>query len=469
MTTAQTVSNVTDSVVDFICETDPASIPVEVREEGRRALLDTIGVALAGTAEPTSQIVVKALASNGNRGDITIVGTNHRTTAPDAALANGTSAHALDYDDVHPAMGHPSAPLTAAVLATAELQGASGADMITAFLLGFEVECKIGRGMGRSHYQRGFHSTSTHGVLGASAAASRLLKLDKLQTRNALGIAGSMASGLRANFGSMTKPFHVGNAAHGGVLSAMLAQGGFTAADAIFDGPLAFTRVFSPDSDGDIELIRGFGETWEATDPGIAVKKYPCCYASHRAADAILTIVNTHSPKPEEIESIEVRLPEGRVNPDGGVGPMIHPQPKTGLQGKFSMQYVMSSAIFDHELKLGNFVDEQVLRPQVQEFMRRVTPLAEVGRSGDNPATSYTEVAVRLKDGRELSERVFYPRGDAAGGEPLSWNELAEKYRDCAALALPEGKIERSLDMLHDLESLQDVRSLMAELALDGK
>src|SRR5690606_17871589 len=222
---------ITDSVAEFISLTDASSIPAAVREQGRRALLDTIGCALAGTTEPAPGIVMDMVAAQGERGGSRILASERMASAADAALVNGTAAHALDFDDTHECIGHPSAPVVPAALAVGELVEAWGADLVTAFRVGGEVECKVGRrlrGLRGSHQIRGFHNTSTFGVIGAAAASARLLGLDVAQTRAALAIAASSASGLRLNFGSMTKPFHVGQAAHDGVVAALLAQSGFT-------------------------------------------------------------------------------------------------------------------------------------------------------------------------------------------------------------------------------------------------
>jgi 2-methylcitrate dehydratase PrpD len=359
--------------------------------------------------------------------------------------------------------GHPSIPLVPALLAAGEAAGASGADVVTAFLVGFEVECKVGRAMGRSHYARGFHATTTLGALGSAAACARLWGLTPEQTAHALGIASSMAGGLRANFGSMTKPLQAGNAARAGVVAATLARGGFTGGHDVLDGAFGFVRTFSPAEDGDIEQIGGFGEPWEVVEPGISVKKYPCCFVSHRAADAALSLVAGHDLRPEQVERVEVHLPNGSVSASGGVGPMIHPRPRTGLEGKFSMQYVVASAIHDRALKFANFEDGAVLRPELQAFLPRVTPVNDTERHPAAPGESYSVVEMRLVDGRVLTEAVIEARGGPS--DPLSWEELLEKYRDCASRALPPDRVERSAEMLVDLDRVRDVRELAAMLA----
>ncbi|MQA00776.1 MAG: MmgE/PrpD family protein [Dehalococcoidia bacterium] len=454
----------TQSVVDFIHDTPAGKIPAEARENGRRALLDTIGVTLAGVDEPSARVVRSLVEREGGEGVATLLGTNVRAPLAAAALANGTAGHALDYDDVTANVtGHPSIPLMPAVLAVGESVGASGADVVAAFLVGFEVECKVGRAMGRSHYARGFHSTTTLGALGSAAAAVRLLRLDRGQTGNALGIASSMAGGLRANFGSMTKPLQAGNAARAGVVAALLAQEGFTGGDDILDGPFGFVRAFSPAEDGDIEQVGGFGDPWEVVSPGISVKKYPCCFVSHRAADATLALISEHGIGAEQVERVEVHLPNGQVSATGGVGPMIHPRPQTGLEGKFSMQYVVASALLDGEVKFPNFDDRAVARPAAQALLRRVEPMNDTQRHPAATTDQYTAVDIHTTDDRVLSRAVTEARGGPA--DPLSWDELLDKYRDCAARALPAEQVERSAQMLRDLEAVADIRELTATLA----
>ncbi len=453
----------TERAVNFICETDGASIPDDVRELGRRALLDTIGVTLAGSTEPTARLFREMLEMEGCNGRATVLGTPTRTTLAGAALANGTAGHALDFDDVTSSMGgHPSIPLMPAALAAAESIGASGSDLVSAFLIGFEVECKIGRGLGRSHYARGFHQTTTLGTLGAAAACAKLWELDAEKTAHALAIAASMSGGLRTNFGSMTKPLQAGSAARGGLVAAQLANEGFTGGHDVLDGPIGFVNVYSPAGDGDIEQVDGFGDPWEAADPGISVKKYPCCFVTHRAADAALSLAEKHDLSPDIIDHVEVHVPEVSIGAAGAIGPLIHPRPQTGLEGKFSMEYVVTSALFDRELGLANFEDEAVQRPEVQEFLTKVEPVGDRRRHPAASSDQYQAVEIHTNDGRVLAEAVGEPRGGPSN--PLSWDELLVKYRDGAARALTPEAVQRSTELLMGLDEVGDVREVTAAL-----
>ena len=458
--------NATERVVKFICETGGAAIAPEAREFGRRALLDTIGVALAGVDEPAARLARRIVEADGGQAQAAVIGTSMRAPLGAAALANGTAGHALDYDDVTSSVnGHPSIPLVPAVLAVGEAEGASGADVVTAFVVGFEVEGKIGRALGRSHYLRGFHQTTTVGALGAAAAAARLMRLTAEETANALGIAASMSGGMQANFGSMTKPLQAGNAARGGVVAAQLAREGFTGGTDILDGPFGFIGLFAPDSDGDAELIDGFGDPWEVLDPGIAVKKYPCCFVSHRPADAALTLAERHSLTPELVERVVVHVPEGAISPTGNIGPLIHSRPQTGLEGKFSLEYVVAAALFDGELRFANFDDAAVQRPELQAFLSRVTAQGEEAPRTDDDALggAYNTIEVHTTDGRVLTETLEEPRGGPAA--PLDWDELLAKYRDCATRVLDADSTARTAEMIVSMDELADVRALTAALS----
>jgi 2-methylcitrate dehydratase PrpD len=455
----------TAEVAALVHGTSDADIPPAAREAARRALLDTLGVALAG-ADTESVRILREVLGSGGAGPATVLGSAVRGSALDAALLNATAAHALDYDDTHASVrGHPSATIVPAALVAAELAGARGADLVTAYVLGLEVAGRVGRSLGPSHALQGFHSTSTLGVLGAAAACARLLGLEPPQVAAALGVAASSAAGLRLNFGYMAKPLHAGNAARAGLLAARLAQRGFTSAEAVLDGRGGFTSVFSP-QDGDPRAIGGSDGTWQVLTPGIAVKKYPCCNRGHRAADAILTLVGRHRFTADDVDRIEVHMPAGEVDETGRVGPMTYPAPRTGLQAKFSMQYVMAAAVIDGALRIGTFTDEQVARPEVRRLLTRVRPVADPARPAGNPAANHVEVVVVLHGGAELVERVSFSRGDPRGGIPLSAAELAEKYRDCARIALPEEQVGCSLGLFGRLDELPDVRLLTGQLSV---
>jgi 2-methylcitrate dehydratase PrpD len=428
----------------------------EAREAARRAFLDTVGVMLAGSREDCARIAAAVVRMRESRPVASVVGQGFRTSPEAAAFVNAVAAHALDYDDVNsPMTGHPSVPLVPAILAVAEETGANGRAALEAFVIGFEIEVKLGRAIGASHYLHGWHATGTLGVMAAAAAAARLYHLTSDQAQMALGIAASMASGLRQNFGTMTKPLHPGLAAQHGIMAAQLAARGFTADEAIIEAPIGYLRLFSPEHDENLTAATaGLGEPLEVVKSGLSVKRYPCCYATHRAIEATLDLLAEARPAEPEIRQIEVRVPRGATEP------LIHPRPTTGLEGKFSMEYCVAAAALDGYVGLDSFEDTAVGREAAQRLLRRVETAftAEATR----PAEGYAEVRIRLADGRELVRRVDEPQGTPE--HPLTVEQLTAKYRDCARRVLGEEACEGSLALLADLEQLDSLAPLTALL-----
>ena len=458
--------SLTYALAGIVTDTAADAVPGDVREVARRAILDTVGVALAGANEECVRIVRDVVRDNGSGvGVARLIGVADAVGPLDAALINGTAAHALDYDDTHQSFrGHPSASIVPAAIAAAESVAATGVELLDAYAIGLEVAGRVGRAVGASHAAHGFHSTSTLGVLGATAASARLLELDRTQTATALGIAASSAAGLRLNFGYMAKPLHAGNAARAGLLAAQLARRGFTANTAAFDGPRGFIGTYSP-GDADPGAIAPGDGTWQALTPGIAVKKYPCCNRGHRAIDATLALIAAHDVHASDIECIEVHMPAGEVDDAGRVGPMVYPRPETGLQAKFSMQYVIAAAVVEGGLGVRTFADASVGRPDVQRLLARVRPIADEDRPAADPQRNFVRVVVRLTDGREFAEQVRFPRGDPRGGVHLSDAELATKFRDCAAAVLGDDQTDVALRLLERLDAIDDVRTLTAALS----
>ncbi len=451
---------ITRGYARFIAETGYERLGDAAMLAAKRAVLDTLAVTLAGSVEPAARIALETMRAVGGNPQATVIGAGDRVSVTQAAFVNGVAGHALDYDDVNYSLsGHPSVPVLPAVLALAEQLGADGREALRAFVLGFEVECRLGRTQGPSHYARGWHATSTHGTIGAAAAAAALLGLTEEQTAMALGIAGSMAAGSRQNFGTMTKPLHPGRAAEAGLTAALLAQRGFTADPTMLEGPLGFIRLFSPAEDHDPTVaLENLGAPWEIVAPGIAVKQYPCCYNTHRALDGVLALreeAGITAEMADSIAAVEVRLPASAA------APLIHPRPQTGLEGKFSMQYCVAAALLDGAPRLATFSDAAVQRPAAQALLRRVELLTrdETARL----AGGRSDVTIRLRDGRVLQRSVAEPRG--SGERPLTWEELAEKFRDCAAVVLPPAAANEALERIAAFETLPDLRGLLALLA----
>ena len=420
----------TARLADYAVTADGTTVPDEALHLAERAVADTLGVILAAAPDPTVAALHAAYRQRLSPGSAAVFTTGQRTEPVQAALLNGTAAHALDFDDVADGMkGHPSAVLVPAVLAAAQDTGASGRDVLEAYCVGFQVISAVADGMDIArHYARGWHATATIGVLGATAAACRLRGLEAVRTRQALGIAASMAGGSRQNFGTMTKPLHAGLAASSAVQAAILAGAGFTADPGQLEAPLGYFALYGDDRNDLSRLTATLGESWVLARRGLNVKKYPCCYNTHRAADAVLSLT-AEGLRAEDVSAVEVTLEPS------GLGPLIHHRPRTGLQGKFSLEYVTAAALLDGTLALRTFTDDQVTREEAQDLLARVT-VAESGTPPVGDASwheAYAAVRVRTRDGRDLRRRVDIPRGHA--GQPLTEDELSAKFTDCVTFS----------------------------------
>lgn len=443
---------VTKELAGFIVSARLSEVSIKAREAAKTAILDCIGVTLAGSVEPCARIARRLVQTAGSQ-EATILGTQERTSAPEAALVNGIAGHALDYDDWYgrPAyyLGHPSVCLVPAILAIAEKTGSSGAKIIEAYLVGFEIGAKLGVAMSNEHYQRGWHATGNLGTLRATAAVAKLLDLDVTQTRYALGIAASQASGLRGNFGTMTKPFHAGHASRCGVEAALLSQYGFSASGSILEDQYGFCAAFSGRDRFDLStLIESLGQPWEIDTPGINLKKYPSCGGTHTGIDAMLDLVQENNFSVDEVDSIRCEMSEDVRNV------LVYTRPETGLEGKFSIEYCLAAALVDRDVTLRQFTDLMVNRPEIQALLKKVE-LAFLPASNRGAKDLTTKITIVLKNGRILSKCVEKPRGDAS--RPLSQLEIRAKYRQCAGLVLAQAQIDRSIDLIENLEEVDSV------------
>jgi 2-methylcitrate dehydratase PrpD len=391
----------------------------------------------------------------GQSSPATVLPTRAQADAAHAALVNGTAGHALDYDDVADEIhGHPSIVLVAALLALGEAHHVAGRDLLEAYAVGFEASCAIARGLPvEPHYLRGWHATATIGILGAVVGAGRLLRLDRSTVQHALGIAASMASGSRQNFGTMTKPLHAGLAARDAVLATRLAASGFTADPHQLDGRIGYFQMYGVDPSP--RMVR---DALEQPDVllrrGVSVKKYPCCYGTHRMADAALAL------RSNGLQAAEVARVDVSVAP-GGMEAIIHHQPRTGLQGKFSGEYVVAACLLDGRVGLSTFSDDAVCRPSAQDLLSlvsiRETDVPPFGSADWDHASATLEVT--LRDGNTLRERCDIARGDAR--LPLTDAELEAKFRDCLAYSGTDWDADQLLGRLRNLREAPDVANLL--------
>jgi len=449
----------TEEIASFIVNTGYSEIPQRAVAIAKRSVLDGIAVALAGSLDPGGRIISQYVRDMGGRPQAGVIGGGFKTSPPEAALANGTLIHALDWDDVSPSwmVGHPTATILPACLALGEVSRASGKELLEAYIVGFEVGSKLGIGIGGRHYEAGWHSTATLGTMGAAAAAAKILKLTAGEVRMALGIAASMAGGLRQNFGTMTKQLHAGIAARNGVVAAMLAKRGFTSDENILETPFGFFRVLGGGGEGDIvRMSQGLGNPFDIISPGVSLKVYPCCSEAHRCIDALFYLVRKHRFSPDDVVEM--------ICHTSGVVPqiLIHHSPQTGLQAKFSMEYLMAVALLDGEVSPEQFTDERVQDPRVQELMERVSYRHHEGVTGMEGLRLPEAVTVRLKNGREYSYQVERARGTPEN--PLTDEELNSKLRQCARLVLSGEEVETLLELVSGLEELGDISKLASIL-----
>ncbi|KFN38144.1 hypothetical protein KN63_05670, partial [Smithella sp. F21] len=386
-----------------------------------------------------------------------VIGRNFKTSVYNAAMANGTLGHALDYDDMSASLiGHPSTVVLPAVLALGEYIKISGRRALEAFTLGIEVACAIGRGVNPDHYQNGWHPTASIGVFGATAAAGKILGLSIDQLSHAFGIAGSESSGLRENFGTMTKPLHAGRAATKGVLAAMLASKGLTGAGNIFEGEAGFFKAMTGNYDVE-KIYKSVGNPYEVESPGLSIKPYPACGATFNGIDAMLALTTENRIDPENVKKIEC----GSVPIAKDV--LIYPLPKTGLEGKFSMPFCLALALIEGKVALDYFTNQKVSDPVIVKLMGKTNlyidpELAKIGYRG----TFNTIVKISLHDGRKFIKRVDYSKGSPEN--PLSEKELLDKYADCAGRCVPKKGISRSVKILKELQQSSDLTDLVSIL-----
>ncbi|WP_454915990.1 MmgE/PrpD family protein [Xanthobacter sediminis] len=447
------MDTITRKAADFVAGFDPASISAAAREAVRIGMLDCVGVMLAGAREPAVKLV-STIVTPSARNDAAPAVNGSAYDAPDAALVNGVAGHILDFDDVALA-GHPSVVLTPAILAEGATLGSSGEEAVAAYLAGYELWAHLGQLEPGHMHERGFHPTAVMGTLATAAAAARLHRLDAEQTLNALAIAASLAAGLVANFGSLTKSLHAGRTAQSGILAARLAKAGYAGSPDALEHKTGFLKAFSPSGTPNLDPDAfHIGERWLAEEFGVNIKRYPICYATHRAIDAMLDLAELHDLKPEDIAGIEVET--------GMTQKLMlrNSRPQTGLEAKFSMEFAMASAVVARSVGLKELTDDFVSRPDVQELQTKVEVKAtEDSGDTDLPFAPFDLVTVELKDGRRIAhDPVAYAKG--SWEKRLSKDELHAKFMDCAGIALDAGKAERLFEQLYAIETLADLREL---------
>ena len=462
-------SGLTNYVGKFVATTKYEEIPEEVLELGKKSILDGLGLALAGSKAQTGTICRQYLEKIGIcDGKATVIGSARKTSPRFAAFVNGVSIHADDFDDTQLAVAkdrvygllvHPTVPVLPAIFALAERGGVSGKEFMLAYHLGVEVECKIAEAISPRHYQDGFHSTGTCGPFGSAAACAKLLRFDLSKTLNAFGLVASQSGGLRENFGTMTKPFQAGHAAESGVVSAELAALGWTAAEQILEADRGFFHAFGGSYDP-ASIMDRLGKPWTFVSPGISLKPYPSGSLAHPAMTELVRLIDANNIQAPQVEKVDVGANHNMTTT------LLHHQPKTGLQAKFSMEFCLAILLLEQKAGLGEFSDKAVQRADVREMIRRINfyvdPEAE--SAGFDKMTSLLKI--HLKDGRVITGRADFAKGSPAN--PMTLEEAATKFRGCAEYAdWPKVKTEKIIAFVKALDSAPDVSALSPLLSAE--
>lgn len=438
-----------------ICAFDGKQVTKAAREQARTCFIDTVGVTLAGMPEEATQVVLATPGVADAPGQSLIFGTDRRTSALDASLVNGVASHAHDYDDFSSVFGgHPSVPLVAPLLALAEERKLSGEQVLLAYIVGVETEIRFARAVHFHHYDKGWHPTSTLGTFGAAAAICHLLRLDTGKTTMALAIAASLAAGIKANFGTMTKPLHVGQCCRNGLLAALLAERGFDANASVLEHHQGFLNVFNGPGTFDAEkLLADWAGPLEIEAKTIGLKQFPCCGSTHSAITMMLDLVREEGIKADDVARLEI-LPHTRRLRHTNT-----PHPKTSIEAKFSVQYVTARALLSGAVRLRDFEGQAYDEPAIRRLLEITEARAHPDMPDDAEEQWGAEVIATMKDGRRLSRRVENLVG-RGGDNPMSAEELRAKFDDCAQMVLPREQAAALYAQLGALESIADINQL---------
>ncbi|MDG2091476.1 MAG: MmgE/PrpD family protein [Gammaproteobacteria bacterium] len=472
MSNPTTDESVSHAVVSFIQSVQYQDFSDEAIALAKRCIIDGLGVMLAGSTQPAGQILYDYVKGTDTRSQTTVFGSNpFKTSSAAAALVNGTSGHALDWDDTQLAtsadrifglLTHPTIPPMVATLAIGERKGISGKRFLEAFLTGFEVECKISEAIHPDHYKKGFHSSATVGTFGAAVAAAKLLDLNPEKTEHMLAIAASSASGIRVNFGTMTKPLHVGRAAQNGIVAAELASHGFTGGKAPLDPPWGFFQTFSQGEGFDADRIVGkLGKPHTIVSPGVSIKPYPCGVLGHPTMDAMRRLVIENDVDAKDIVAIRIRAGSNILNP------LRYPIANNELEAKFCPAFMVSAVALRRKAGIHEFNDEFVKSEPAQTLMKKVTCVLDSEIEAQGWEKIRSTVEVDLANGSTLVQKADERY---RGGPDLRFTreDLLEKFTDCAALVLNEKQISKVFALMESLDECTDINELVACLIPDS-
>ena len=456
----------TQRMAAFISGARFEDVPTPALNLAKLCLLDAVGCALYGTTRPLGRIMTSLVDELGGKPVSRVFGTSIETNAVNAAMANATLGHSEDFDDY--GAGHQAVMLMPVVLALGEELHASGKQALLAYAVGFDITTSVTQSMGEDHYGKGWHNTSSIGTLGSAAAAAKMLGLDEMQTRMALGIGATQASGLRGNFGTMAKPFHPGNGCRAAVTAAKLAQKGYESNPDIMEHRFGYAAVYGEEMMHLSNIPRHLGNPWALMGSGrdvangISIKIWPCCGGTHGANTAITHLLRKHPIKPDDVQSVDIVT----THEPSCMAPNLR-WPKSGLQGKFSTWYTVASLIADGgKLDLSSFTDEAAARPVVQALLHKVNITQDPEMAGRphraRGGAHWWDVTVTLKNG----ERLVCPRVEANGGRGDSYGwasreAVFDKFRMLAGAVLKPAQIDSALNAIMSMEGAADVRSIV--------
>lgn len=460
----------TSYVGKFVVDTKYEDIPSDVVDLGKKSILDGLGLALAGSRSDSSVICRKYLDHAGAcGGKAAVAGSSTKTFPRLAAWANGVSIHADDFDDtqlsaakdrVYGLLVHPTVPVLPAILALSDGRPISGKDLTAAYHVGVEVECKIAEAISPRHYQDGFHSTGTCGPFGSAAASAKLLRFDLSQVLNSFGLAASQSGGLRENFGTMTKPFQAGHAAESGLFSVELVGLGWTSAEQILEAERGFFHAFGGTFDPSAIMNR-LGKPWTFASPGVSLKPYPSGSLTHPAMTELAHLIAENHIQASQVEKLDVGANHNMTTT------LLHHQPKTGLEAKFSMEFCMAILLLRGKAGLSEFTDAVVKSSEVQETIRKVNFYVDPEAESAGYDKMRSLLKIHLKDGRVISGRADFAKGSPSN--PMTFEETASKFRGCAEFAAwPKSKTENIITLVKNLESVPDVSALSALLSAES-
>lgn len=439
--------NTTGKLVSFVQKTSYRDFSREVTHQAKRCFLDLIGVALGGARQPVVQILIKTLRETGGKPQATVLAHGFKTSLLNAALIHGTMAHALDFDDTHiGSIIHPSAPVIPVILALGERLKAAGKSALEAFVIGYEIETRIGLGLGSRHYDRGWHSTSTCGRFGAAAAAGKLLGLSSLQLSRAMGLAATQASGLRLAFGTMTKPFHPGKSAFDGLLAALLAQKDFTCPVNMVEGPKGFAEALGDKDTNLMRMANGLGRRYEILNN--TFKPHAACLLTHPTIDGVFELKNRFGLKAADVAEISCEVARFCLDSAG------QKEPQTGLAGKFSIYHCAALPLLEEAAGEDKFTDKKVQNPQMIALRKKVKT-----RINANLKDTEARVTITTGDGRKYSAFIDKPKGDPRN--PPSDSELENKFRSLAIPVLPQRQIEALIETIWKLDKVKNLGHLI--------